>query len=99
MTERITYYHLSLVATLSNVIMKTNDANPLFITMVCKQFYETSLKLWLEVPTQSKNTTKYISIDQICEKFASLLRNALAAFHAFTRCHNTASIKRKRQVF
>ena len=79
--------------------MKTNDANPLFITMVCKQFYETSLKLWLEVPTQSKNTTKYISIDQTCEKFASLLRNALAAFHAFTGCHNTASIKRKRQVF
>ena len=99
MTERITYYHLSLVATLSNVIMKTNDANPLFITMVCKQFCETSLKLWLEVPTQSKNTTKYISIDQTCEKFASLLRNALAAFHAFTGCHNTASIKRKRQVF
>ena len=79
--------------------MKTNDANPLFITMACKQFCETSLKLWLEVPTQSKNTTKYISIDQTCEKFTSLLRNALAAFHAFTGCHNTASIKRKRQVF
>lgn len=79
--------------------MRTNDANPLFITMVCKQFYDTTLKLWLEVATQSKNKTKYISIDQTCEKIASLLCKALPAFHAITGCHNTASMKRKGQVF
>ena len=79
--------------------MRTNDTNPLLITLVCKQFYDTSLKLWLEVPTQSKSTTKYISIDQTCEKFASLLCNALADFHAFTGCDYTPSIKRKRKVF
>ena len=58
------FYHLSLVATPSNVVMSTNDTDSLVIAMGCKQFYGTSLKLLLEVGTQLKNTIKYISIDQ-----------------------------------
>ena len=47
------FYHLSLVATPSNVLIRTNDTDNV-IAMRFKQFYETSMKLWLEVRTQSK---------------------------------------------
>ena len=50
------FYHVSLVAAPSNVVMRTNDTDALVIAMGCKQFYDTSLKLWLEVGTLSKNT-------------------------------------------
>ena len=43
------FYHLSLVATPNNVVMRTNDTDSLVIAMECKQFYDTLLKLWLEV--------------------------------------------------
>ena len=92
------FYHLSLVTTPSNVAMRTNYTESLVIAMGCKQFSDTSLKLWLEVGTQSKNTIRYISIDQACEKFCSSLCNTLPAFHAFTGCDYTASFKRKGKV-
>ena len=92
------FYHVSLVATPSNVVMRTNDTDALVIAMGCKQFYDTSLKLLLEVETQSKNTIRYISIDQASEIFGSSLCNALPAFHAFTGCNYTASFKRKGKV-
>ena len=66
----ITYFYL---ATPSNVVMKTSDTDSLVIAMGCQQFYNTSLKLWLEVGTQSKNTIRDISIDQAWEKFGSSL--------------------------
>ena len=87
------FYHVSLVAALCKVVMRANDTD--VIPMGCKQFYDTSLKLWLEVGTQSKNTIRYISIDQAYEKFGSSLCNALPAFHAFTGCDYTASFKMK----
>ena len=43
------FYHLSLVATPSNIVMRTNDTDSLVIAVGCKQFYDNSLKLWLEV--------------------------------------------------
>ena len=92
------FYHVSLVAAPGKVIMRTNDTDALVIAMGCKQFYENSLKLWFEFGTQSKNTIRYISIDQACEKFGSSLCNALPAFHVFTGCDFTASFKRKGKV-
>ena len=75
---------LSLVATQSNVVMTTNNTDSLLIAVGCKQFYDTSLKLWLELGTV-KNTIRYTSIDQAYEKFGLLLRN-VQAFHVFTGC-------------
>ena len=66
--------------------------------MGCKEFYDTSLKLCLEVGTQSKNTIRYISIGQAYERFGSSLCNALPAFHASTGCDYTASFKRRGKV-
>ena len=43
--------HVSLVEAPSNA-MRTNDTDALVIAMGCKQFCDTSLKLWLEVGTQ-----------------------------------------------
>ena len=48
------FCHVWLVATPSNVVMRTNNADALVIAMGCKQFYDTSLKLWLEVGTVKK---------------------------------------------
>ena len=92
------FYHVLLVATPSNVVMRTNDTNALVIAMGCKQFYDTSPKLWLQVGTQSKNTIRYISIDEAYEKFGSSLYNALPAFHAFIGCDYTALFERKGKV-
>ena len=44
-------YHVSLVTAPSNA-MRTNDTDALVIAMECKQFCDTSMKLWLEVGTQ-----------------------------------------------
>ena len=74
------FYHLSLIVTPSNVVMRTIDTDSLIIAMGCKKFYETSLKLWLEVGTQSKNTIKYISIDQSCEKFWFIIMQCVTSF-------------------
>ena len=63
------FYHVSLVAAPGKVIMRTNDTDALVIAMGCKQFYDTSLNVWLEIGTQSENTIRYISIDQVCKKF------------------------------
>ena len=63
--------------------------------MECKQFYDNPLKLWLEVGNQSKNTIRYISTGQACEKFDSSKCNA---FHAYTGCDYTVSFKRKDKV-
>ena len=92
------FYHLSLVATSSNVVRRTNDTDSLIIAIWCKQFYDTSLKLWLEVVTQSKNTIRHISIYQACEKFGSSLCNALPVFHTFTGCDYAAQFKRRGKV-
>ena len=63
------FYLVSLVAAPSKVVMRTNGTDALVIAMGCKQFYDTSLNVWLEIGTHSKNTIRYISIDQVCEKF------------------------------
>ena len=39
--------------------MTTNDTDSLVIAVGCKQFYDTSLKLWLEVGTVKKNNQVY----------------------------------------
>ena len=77
------FNHLSLVATPSSVAMRANDTDSLVTAMGCKKFYDTSLKLWLQGGTHSKNTLKYIRTDQACEKYGSSLCNALPAFRAF----------------
>lgn len=48
------FYHLSLVAAPNNMVMWTNDTDSQVIAMECKQFCDTSLKLWLEFGTQPK---------------------------------------------
>ena len=66
--------------------------------MGCREFHDNSMKLWLEVGTQAKNAMRYISIDQACEKFGSVLCNALSVFHVFTGSDYSASFKRKKKV-
>ena len=79
------FYHLSLVATPSNVVMRTYDTDSLVIAKGCKQIFDISPKLWLKIGTQSKTSSGiYISIDEACEKFPSSSCNALPAFDAFT---------------
>ena len=67
--DRGMFYHVSLAAAPSNVVMRANGTDALVIAMGCKQFYDTSLNVWLEIGTQSENTIRYISIDQVCKKF------------------------------
>ena len=57
------FYHLLVLANPSNVAMRANNIDSLIIAMAYKQFYDISLKLQIEVGTQSKNTMRYISID------------------------------------
>ena len=79
------FYHLSLVATPSNAVMRTNDIDTLVSAMGCLSSFMTP---------QFYVTVKYISIDQACEKFGSSLRNTLPAFHNFTVWDYTVSFKR-----
>ena len=92
------FFHLTDVPTPSNVVIRTADTDCLVIGLGCKPLYDASLKIWLEVGLRSKNTLRYINLNQLHESLGETLCNSLPAYHAFTGCDYTSSFCRKGKV-
>ncbi|XP_057306368.1 uncharacterized protein LOC130644684 [Hydractinia symbiolongicarpus] len=91
-------YHLSSIQTPANVVIRTIDTDVLIIALGCLSKLPNSLNIWMETGVYTKNTLRYISINQIYQKLGKNICMALPAYHAFTGCDYTASFSRKGKI-
>ena len=84
-----------------NVVVRSTDTDSLIIDVGCFQKLlekHQKLKLWLEMGVETKNTLRYVSVNQIYSFLGQLLSSALPAFHALFGSDYTAAFSRKRKV-
>ena len=83
-----------------NIVVRTVDADCLIIALGCfKRLREMgSVNLWLEVGLETKNTLRYISINQIYDRIGEALALSLPAFHAFFGCDYSAAFSRRGKI-
>ena len=55
-------------------------------------------QIWIETGLATRNTLRYININQIHDHFGVGFSTALPTFHAFTGCYYTASFNRKGKI-
>ena len=91
-------FHISKVPSPSNIVIRTVDTDVLVIALGALHNLEEGKKVWMETGIVTKNTLRYISVNQIHESFGKEFCKALPAFHAFTGCDYTASFNRKGKV-
>ena len=92
------FFHLTYVQAPSNVVIRTADTDCFVISLGCMKFYHETLNVWLEVGIQSKNTLRYIDINQLHTTLGQSLCDSLPAYHAFTGCDYTSSFSQKGKV-
>eukprot|EP00794_Sanderia_malayensis_P015514 gene15514-17096_t len=80
------FFHLNSLPTPCNAVIRTSDTDCLIIGLGCRSFIQSDIKIWLEVGLQSKNSQRYINIDQIYQRLGAPVCMALPAYHAFTGC-------------
>ena len=90
--------HIKSIPAPSNVVIRTVDTDVLIIELGCLDLIDQGLEVWMETGVYSKNTLRYISVNNIYAKLGSKLCKALPAFHAFTGCDYTACFSRKGKV-
>ena len=84
-----------------NVVVRSTDTDSLIIDVGCFQKLlekHQKLKLWLEMGVETKNTLRYVSVNQIYSSLGQLLSSALPASHALFGCDYTAAFSRKDKV-
>ena len=84
-----------------NVVVQSTDTDSLIIDVGCFQNLlekHQKLKLWLEMGVETKNTLRYVSVNQIYSSLGQLLSSALPASHALFGCDYTAAFSRKDKV-
>ena len=91
-------FHVSSLQPSTNVVMRTVDTDVLVIALGSFSFLPEELNIWMEFGIYSKNTLRYISVNQIYKALGKNLCMALPAYHAFTGCDHTASFSRKGKV-
>ena len=77
-----------------NVVVRLADTDSLIIAVGCFQKLlekHLKLKLWLEMGVETKNTLRYVSVNQIYLSLGQLLLSALPAFHALFGCDYTGA--------
>jgi hypothetical protein len=92
------FFHMSLVPSPSNIVVRTVDTDCLIIALGCKQYYDEGINIWIEVGTQSKNSLRYINVNQLYSVLGIEICAALPAYHAFSGSDYTASFSRKGKV-
>ena len=84
-----------------NVVVRSTDADNLMIAIGCFQKLQEKYqkrRLWLEMGVETKNTVRYVSVNQIYSSLGQLLSSVLPAFHALFGCDYTAAFYRKSKV-
>ena len=91
-------YHLISVPTPNNVVIRTADTDVLIIAIGCLASIDPNINIWLEVGLFTKNTLRYISVNQLYSKLGARLSKSLPSYHAFTGCDYTAAFSRKGKI-
>ena len=91
-------YHLKSITAPNNVVIRTADTDVLIIALGCFSSLNQQVNTWLEVGLYTKNTLRYISVNQLFLKLGDVLCKSLPAYHAFTGCDYTASFSRKGKI-
>ena len=92
------FFHLTNVSSPANAVVRTADTDCLIIALGCKRFYNPLLKIWLEVGLMSKNTLRYINVNELHTALGEPLCNSVLAYHSFTGCDYSASFSRKGKI-
>jgi hypothetical protein len=87
-------YHLTKMEMNKRVVIRTSDTDVLIIALGCFEFIR-HLNIWLEVGLFSKNTLRFININQLFTTLGSKLSKSLPGYHAFTGSDYTAAFSRK----
>jgi len=91
-------FHLSMLPSPSNIVIRTVDTDVLLIALGAHNNLAEGKKVWIETGIITKNTLRYISVNQIYDNLGKEFCKALPEFHTFTVCDYTASFNRKGKV-
>ena len=92
------FFHLSKCSTPSNIVIQMVDTDVFIIALGSLHLLAEGKKVWIETGLVTKNTLRYININQIHNHFGVGFCTALPAFHAFSSCNYTASFNRKGKI-
>ena len=89
-------FHLATIQ--PPAVLRTIDTDVFIIALGCFSSLNEDLQVWMETGVYTKNTLRYISVNQIYRKLGAKFCEALPAYHAFPGCDYTASFNRKGKV-
>lgn len=82
----------------ANISIRTVDTDVLIIALGCMHLFDNGVNLWMETGIYSKNSLRYINVNQLYQTLGVKVCKALPALHAFTGCDYTASFSRKGKI-
>ncbi|XP_044760188.1 uncharacterized protein LOC123317646 isoform X1 [Coccinella septempunctata] len=91
-------FHISNLPDSTNVVIRASDTDILVIAVGNVHKLRNKVDIWIETGLHSKNTLRYISINDIYTNLGDVLSKALPAYHAFTGSDYTASFARKGKI-
>ena len=91
-------FHAKTISPPANIAIRTVDTDILIIALGSMHLFDPNIKLWMETGLYSKNTLRYININEIYQSIGSKVSKALPALHAFTGCDYTSSFSRKGKI-
>ena len=91
-------YHLCALPSPNQVVIRASDTDVLIIALGCFQHLKPDVLVWLDLGLSSKNSRRYVSVNQIHFCLGDLMCSALPAFHAWTGCDYMASFSHKGKI-
>ncbi|KAJ8967438.1 hypothetical protein NQ314_002886 [Rhamnusium bicolor] len=88
-------FHISKLPESINVVIRASDTDILIIAVGNLHKLTNKVHIWIKTGLQSKNTLRYVSVNDIYTSLGDILSQALPAYHALTGSDYTASFARK----
>ena len=91
-------FHVNSIQPPNNVVIRASDSNILIIALGNMDKLPHGINLWLEVGISSKDSLRFINVNELHKQIGSTLSKSLPGFHAFTGSDYTASFCRKGKI-
>ena len=95
--SRIMFHILNLDPP-GKTVVRTSDTDILIILLGVFHEFKKNSEIWMEIGEISRNTLRYININQLHNCLGTKLSKSLLAFHAFTGSDYTSSFSRKGKI-
>ena len=82
-----------------NIFIRSVDTGVLVIALACLGTFDPRKKVWKETGLKSKNSLRYININQIYQVLGEKICRRFLALHGFTGSDYTISFSRKGKVW